>query len=72
VNGKRNGQGTYNWATGVSWSGVWVNDTMHGQGTQTNANGTSFSGTWLNGVYQQPVKTHNYNYDYDYDNMPSN
>ena len=44
---------------------------MNGQGTQTNANGTSFSGTWINGVYQQPIKAHNYNYD-DYDDMPSN
>ena len=50
--GKRNGYGTYTWASGKTYVGEWKNGTMHGQGISTSpfAVGVSkYVGEWVNG-----------------------
>jgi hypothetical protein len=47
-NGRREGFGSYVWAPGVSYVGLYANDVPDGAGTATVL-GESFSGTWKNG-----------------------
>ena len=48
VNCKKQGQGTYTWASGKIYTGNWSNDNMNGHGKMTFADGTTKTGLWKN------------------------
>ena len=48
-NGKENGFGTMNWASGDKYVGQWINGEKEGQGTYYWASGNKYVGQWLNG-----------------------
>ena len=60
--GERNGQGTYYYTSGATWSGTWRNGDKHGYGTEKAADGTITKGNWNSNVYVgEPAKTTNTN-----------
>jgi len=46
---KKHGKGTYIWADGRKYVGMWQNGKQHGDGAYYDANGTAKSGIWDNG-----------------------
>ena len=56
--GERNGQGTYYYTSGATWSGTWRNGDKHGYGTEKAADGTITEGNWNSNVYVgEPAET---------------
>ena len=54
-----NGYGTYTWADGDKYAGLWKDDKKHGQGTYTYANGDKYVGSFKNDVrHGQGTYTH--------------
>ena len=45
----RNGQGTYTYADGATYSGEFKDGKFNGQGTYTYANGDTYTGEWKDG-----------------------
>ena len=46
ADGKRQGFGTYQYATGATYTGEWTDNKKHGQGIYISENGRTFSGTF--------------------------
>ena len=44
-----NGQGTYTFASGTTYTGEFKDDKFNGQGTYTSADGTKRTGEWKDG-----------------------
>ena len=47
--GKPNGQGTYTYANGTTYTGEFKDGKRNGQGIITDADGSSYSGQWKDG-----------------------
>ena len=49
--GKRHGQGVYEWPDGDRYEGEWREDKRHGQGVNEWPDGTRYEGEWRDGVF---------------------
>ncbi len=49
IKGERNGQGTYTYADGATYTGAFKDDLRNGQGTYTYASGRTFTSEWKDG-----------------------
>ena len=50
MGGRRSGSGTYTFACGDLYDGLWLNDVRQGQGVARYANGDVYKGEWANDV----------------------
>lgn len=44
--GRKHGQGTFQYPSGSSYEGAWLNDKKHGQGKFVSASGNVYEGLW--------------------------
>lgn len=52
IDGKKQGEGTYTWADGSTYTGGFENDMRHGHGLYEDADGSSYEGAYENGMKQ--------------------
>ena len=50
LNDKREGEGTFVWASGNVYRGAYRNDERNGFGTMEWTDGSTYEGIWVNGI----------------------